>query len=174
MPYTPAIKVHAGKLVFLSGVTAAQVYHSHPHVPEEFDHIPDDAERQAEMTMENPVTVLEAAGGRLTDIVQSVQGLVSSDSGEPRRRVVGDPAPPPLFYGHEQGVLESVFGDVQVAGEADEGGTDLATLNPQRLVEGYSFPLKSMQGRTSTEPCHAPGIWAAHFSASSRSAASSR
>ena len=36
MPYTPAIKVNSGKLVFVSGVTAAPVYHSHPHVASEF------------------------------------------------------------------------------------------------------------------------------------------
>src|SRR4051794_33354577 len=37
MPYVPAIKVHRGKTVYVSGVTAAPVYHSHPHVPAEFD-----------------------------------------------------------------------------------------------------------------------------------------
>ena len=35
MPYVPAIKVHSGKTVYVSGVTAAPVYHSHPHVPAE-------------------------------------------------------------------------------------------------------------------------------------------
>ena len=70
MPYTPAIKVHAGKTVYLAGVTAAPVYHSHPHIPAEFDHIPEDAERQTEMAMENLRQVLKAAGGELTDIVQ--------------------------------------------------------------------------------------------------------
>jgi len=40
MPYTPAIKVTGGSLVFLAGVTAAPVYHSHPHVAAEFDEIP--------------------------------------------------------------------------------------------------------------------------------------
>ena len=35
MPYTPALKVTGGSLVFASGVTAAPVYHSHPHVPAE-------------------------------------------------------------------------------------------------------------------------------------------
>ena len=42
MPYTPAIKVHSGTLVFLSGVTAGPIYHSHPHIPSEFDYIPED------------------------------------------------------------------------------------------------------------------------------------
>jgi 2-iminobutanoate/2-iminopropanoate deaminase len=31
MPYAPALMVRRGSLVFLSGVTAAPVYHSHPH-----------------------------------------------------------------------------------------------------------------------------------------------
>jgi len=37
--FVPAIKVDAGKLVFVSGVTAAPVYHDHPHIPHEFDTI---------------------------------------------------------------------------------------------------------------------------------------
>jgi enamine deaminase RidA (YjgF/YER057c/UK114 family) len=76
MPYTPAIKVHAGKTVYLAGVTAAPIYHSHPHIPAEFDHIPADAGRQAEMAMENLRTALQAAGGELTDIVQLFRFIV--------------------------------------------------------------------------------------------------
>ena len=37
MPYAPAIKVTGGTTVYLAGVTAAPVYHHHPHRPEEFD-----------------------------------------------------------------------------------------------------------------------------------------
>src|SRR4029077_1809843 len=37
MPYAPAIKVKGGTTVYLAGVTAAPVYHHHPHRPEEFD-----------------------------------------------------------------------------------------------------------------------------------------
>ena len=79
MPYTPAIKVHSGTLVFLSGVTAAPVYHSHPHIPSEFDDIPEDAEAQTEMAMENLKTVLAASGGTLTDIVQLTRFIVDED-----------------------------------------------------------------------------------------------
>ena len=79
MPYTPAIKVHSGTLVFLSGVTAAPVYHSHPHIPSEFDDIPEDAEVQTEMAMENLKTVLAASGGTLTDIVQLTRFIVDED-----------------------------------------------------------------------------------------------
>ena len=69
MPYTPAIKVHSGKLVFVSGVTAAPVYHSHPHVSSEFDHLDFSAGAQATQTMENLRMAVEAAGGQLTDVV---------------------------------------------------------------------------------------------------------
>lgn len=79
MPYTPAIRVSGGSIVFLSGVTAASVYHSHPHVPEEFVDIPVDPAAQTEMTMENLRQVLAAAGGELTDIVQLIRFIVDQD-----------------------------------------------------------------------------------------------
>ena len=34
MPYAPAIKVKGGTTVYLAGVTAAPVYHHHPHRPD--------------------------------------------------------------------------------------------------------------------------------------------
>jgi 2-iminobutanoate/2-iminopropanoate deaminase len=80
MPYAPAIKVHTGKTVYLAGVTAAPVYHSHPHIPSEFDHIPVDAGRQAEMTMDNVRQVLQAAGGELSDIVQLFRFIVGMET----------------------------------------------------------------------------------------------
>jgi 2-iminobutanoate/2-iminopropanoate deaminase len=79
MPYTPAIKVHMGKTVYLAGVTAAPIYHSHPHIPAEFEHIPMDAGRQAEMTMDNMRQVLQAAGGELSDIVQLFRFIVDME-----------------------------------------------------------------------------------------------
>src|SRR5262249_61700154 len=36
MPYAPAIKVKGGTTVYLAGVTAAPVYHHHPHPPDAF------------------------------------------------------------------------------------------------------------------------------------------
>lgn len=66
-------------MVFASGVTAAPVYHSHPHVPAEFDHIPDDPALQTEMTMENLKNVLHEAGGSLTDVVQLTRFIVDHD-----------------------------------------------------------------------------------------------
>jgi enamine deaminase RidA (YjgF/YER057c/UK114 family) len=82
LPYTPAIKVHSGKTVWIAGVTAAPVYHSHPHIQAEFDHIPDDAAAQAEMTMENLQKVLRAAGGEVSDIVQLFRFIVDMDKNQ--------------------------------------------------------------------------------------------
>jgi len=79
MPYTPAIKVTGGSTVYVSGVTAAPVYHSHPHVPAEFADIPDDAATQTELTMTNLKTVLESAGAGLGDIVQLIRFMVDQD-----------------------------------------------------------------------------------------------
>ena len=47
MPYAPAIVVKGGTTIYLAGVTAAPVYHHHPHRPEEFDSMPADMEGRA-------------------------------------------------------------------------------------------------------------------------------
>ena len=80
MPYTPAIKVNSGKLVFISGVTAAPVYHSHPHIPAEFDHLDFSPGAQAAQAMENMRMAVEAAGGQLTDIVHLNRFMVDQTS----------------------------------------------------------------------------------------------
>jgi enamine deaminase RidA (YjgF/YER057c/UK114 family) len=74
MPYAPALLVRRGSLVFLSGVTAAPVYHSHPHRDEEFD-LPSGMREQATLAMENLKKTLEAAGGSLADLVSATRYL---------------------------------------------------------------------------------------------------
>ncbi|OLB52912.1 MAG: hypothetical protein AUH99_03875 [Candidatus Rokubacteria bacterium 13_2_20CM_2_70_11] len=74
MPYAPGIVVRRGSLVFLSGVTAAAVYHSHPHREEEFD-LPATMEAQAVRAMENLKKTLEAAGCTLGDLVTATRYL---------------------------------------------------------------------------------------------------
>jgi 2-iminobutanoate/2-iminopropanoate deaminase len=68
-PYIPAIKVQSGQLVFISGVTAAPVYHDHPHRPEVFDSIPRDIEGQVALLFQNLDAALAASGCRRADIV---------------------------------------------------------------------------------------------------------
>jgi enamine deaminase RidA (YjgF/YER057c/UK114 family) len=74
MPYAPAIVVRRGRLVFLSGVTAAPVYHSHPHRDEEFD-LPATMREQAVLVMENLEKTLAAAGCTLRDLVWATRYL---------------------------------------------------------------------------------------------------
>jgi enamine deaminase RidA (YjgF/YER057c/UK114 family) len=74
MPYAPGIVVRRGHLVFLSGVTAAPVYHSHPHRDEEFD-LPHSMREQAELAMDNLRRTLAAAGAGLGDLVSVTRFL---------------------------------------------------------------------------------------------------
>jgi 2-iminobutanoate/2-iminopropanoate deaminase len=74
MPYAPALLVRSGNLVFLSGVTAAAVYHSHPHREQEFD-LPRSMREQAVLAMENLKKTLEAAGCGMKDLVSATRYL---------------------------------------------------------------------------------------------------
>ena len=74
MPYAPGIVVRRGGLLFLSGVTAAPVYHHHPHREEDFD-LPATMREQAVRVMENLKKTLEAAGASLSDLVSATRFL---------------------------------------------------------------------------------------------------
>ena len=79
MPYAPALLVRRGSLLFLSGVTAAPVYHSHPHREEEFA-LPRTMREQAVLAMENLKKTLDAAGCTMKDVVSATRYL--TDVGE--------------------------------------------------------------------------------------------
>src|SRR6266508_2722815 len=68
MPYAPAIKVKGGTTVYLAGVTAAPVYHHHPHRPEEFDLMPRDMASQARAALENLKRGLTAVGANFAGV----------------------------------------------------------------------------------------------------------
>lgn len=76
LPFTPAIRVRGGNIVFLSGITGAPVPHSHPHVPAEFDQLDFSAEAQTESVMKRLQETLRAAGGELSDVVQVTRFIV--------------------------------------------------------------------------------------------------
>lgn len=67
--FVPAIKVRAGALVFLSGMTAALTYHDHPHREADFADLPLDAEGQARLVYTHLDQALEASGCRRSDVV---------------------------------------------------------------------------------------------------------
>lgn len=77
MPFTSAMRVNSGTVVFLSGITAAPVPHSHPHVPSEFDNVDFDAAAQTEQIMLRMAETMAAAGGDLTDVVQVTKFIVN-------------------------------------------------------------------------------------------------
>ena len=72
--------------MFLSGVTAAAVYHSHPHREEEFD-LPTTMREQAVLAMENLKRTLEAAGASLRDLVSATRYLTDVDEQDDLNRV---------------------------------------------------------------------------------------
>jgi len=86
MPYAPAIVVRRGGLLFLSGVTAAAVYHSHPHREEEFD-LPRSMREQAVLVMENLKQTLAAAGCTLADLVSVTRFLTDMNEQDDLNRV---------------------------------------------------------------------------------------
>ena len=86
MPYAPGLLVRRGTLLFLSGVTAAPVYHSHPHRDEEFD-LPANMREQATLAMENLKKTIEAGGGRLSDLVSATRFLTDVKEQDDLNRV---------------------------------------------------------------------------------------
>jgi enamine deaminase RidA (YjgF/YER057c/UK114 family) len=86
MPYAPGIVVRRGQLVFLSGVTAAPVYHSHPHREEEFD-LPSTMREQAVRVMENLEKTLAASGCTLADLVSATRYLTDVSEQDDLNRV---------------------------------------------------------------------------------------
>jgi 2-iminobutanoate/2-iminopropanoate deaminase len=90
MPYAPAIKVRGGTTVYLAGVTAAPVYHHHPHRPEEFDTMPDSMEGQARAALENLKRGLEAVGASFADIVTADRFVTDLTDQDALNRVWGE------------------------------------------------------------------------------------
>ena len=87
MPYAPAIKVTGGSMIFCAGVTAAPVYHHHPHRPEEFDAMPDNMEGQARIALEQLKKGLGAAGASCDDVISVDRFLTNMDEQDDLNRV---------------------------------------------------------------------------------------
>ena len=87
MPYAPAIKVTGGSMIFCAGVTAAPVYHQHPHVPEEFDTMPDNMEGQARVALEQLKKGLESAGACFEDVISADRFLTEMEEQDDLNKV---------------------------------------------------------------------------------------
>ena len=73
-PFVPAIRtVSNARLVFISGVTGAPVYHDHPHVPAVFDAMPLDAAGQVRNAFDHLDLALRASGCERHDVVNMIR-----------------------------------------------------------------------------------------------------
>ena len=80
-PFVPAIRtVSNARLVFISGVTGAPVYHDHPHIPEVFDAMPMDAVGQVQNAFEHLDLALAAAGCQRHDVVNMIRFFTDIDA----------------------------------------------------------------------------------------------
>lgn len=79
-PFVPAIRtVSNARLVFISGVTGAPVYHDHPHVPEVFDTMPLDAAGQVRNAFDHLDLALRASGCERHDVVNMIRFFTDID-----------------------------------------------------------------------------------------------
>ena len=70
MPFSPAIKIKSGKILWLAGGTALPVYHDHPHKRDEVvKYLTNDLEGQVRQTMDGIMQTLKAAGASPKDVV---------------------------------------------------------------------------------------------------------
>ena len=70
MPYAPAVTITgAADLMFVSGATPSPLYHDHPHIESQHDHVCDIRE-QTRLAMENIKLVLDTAGAGWRDVVK--------------------------------------------------------------------------------------------------------
>jgi len=70
MPFSPAIKIKSGKILWLAGGTALPVYHDHPHKREQIlKYLTNDLEAQTRQAMDGVMQTLKAAGASPKDVV---------------------------------------------------------------------------------------------------------
>ncbi len=70
MPFSPAIKINSGKILWLAGGTALPVYHDHPHKREQIlQYLTNDLEAQTRRTMDGIMETLKAANASPKDVV---------------------------------------------------------------------------------------------------------
>lgn len=80
-PFVPAMRVvSSARLVFISGVTGAPVYHDHPHIPEVFDAMPMDAAGQVKNAFDHLDLALAAAGCGRSDVVNMIRFFTDVES----------------------------------------------------------------------------------------------
>lgn len=90
MPFAPGILVAGGKLLFISGCTAMNLYHSHPHRPEEFV-FPEDIGEQARRVLNNIKLTLDKCGIAFKDIVKVTKYFTDIDGQDVVNAIMKEP-----------------------------------------------------------------------------------
>jgi 2-iminobutanoate/2-iminopropanoate deaminase len=82
MPYAPAVHiVGACNLMYISGATASDLYHNHPHVEGEHDHS-NDIREQTRRAMEAIKSILDTVGASWGDVVKVTKYLTDIRDGD--------------------------------------------------------------------------------------------
>ncbi len=90
MPFAPGILVKGGQLLFVSGCTAMNLYHSHPHRPEEFI-FPEDIGEQARCVLDNIKLTLDKSGIAFKDIVKVTKYFTDIDGQDVVNAIMKEP-----------------------------------------------------------------------------------
>ncbi len=90
MPFAPGILVTGGKILFISGCTALNLYHSHPHRPEEFV-FPEDTGEQARRVLNNIRLTLNKCGVGFNDIVKVTKFFTNIDDQDAVNAIMKEP-----------------------------------------------------------------------------------
>ena len=102
MPFAPAMLVEGAKYLFLSGCSAAPLYHMHPHDPDfERTSFEGGIREQTLKTFDNINMVLGAAGATLQNVVRVLifiaDAKLQDDFNVVYRECFGDHCPPRTF-----------------------------------------------------------------------------
>jgi 2-iminobutanoate/2-iminopropanoate deaminase len=82
MPYAPAVRiVGACNVMYISGATASDLYHNHPHVEGEHDHS-NDIREQTRRAMEAIKSILDTVGASWADVVKITKYLTDIRDGD--------------------------------------------------------------------------------------------
>ncbi len=98
IPYSPVVSVQVGdaRFLYLSGMTALPLFHSHPHVKEE-TMLPDDIREQTARVMDKLEYILGTQGATFSDVIKITKYLTdfreANDIREVMEERLGDTKP---------------------------------------------------------------------------------
>ena len=109
-PYTAAFAIEGGRLIFFSGCCTVPIYHKHPHVPEEErEWLSGDFREQTERTFFNIKTIVDAAGGKMKDVLKLTIFTTQMDSQNILNEITAK------YFGHDSPPARTLVGVTTLA-----------------------------------------------------------